>query len=102
MRIGNNQNHEHTFQLGLLGIDAASEGPFKKGKRSSYLFNYRYSTLALLEPLLPENSGGTSYQDLSFRLNFPTKKAGTFSIWGIGLIDDSGADRKSTRLNSSQ
>ncbi|TCK80833.1 TonB-dependent receptor [Albibacterium bauzanense] len=94
MRNGNNQNHEHTFQLGLLGIDAASEGPFKKGKRSSYLFNYRYSTLALLEPLLPENSGGTSYQDLSFKLNFPTKKAGTFSIWGIGLIDDSGAEAK--------
>lgn len=94
MRNGNNQNHEHTFQLGLLGIDAASEGPFTKGKRSSYLFNYRYSTLGLLEPILPDNAGGTSFQDLSFKLNFPTKKAGTFSIWGIGLIDASGAEAK--------
>ena len=26
-------------------------------------------------------------QDLSCKLNFPTRKAGTFSIWGIELID---------------
>jgi hypothetical protein len=94
MRNGNNQKPEHTFQLGLLGTDIASEGPFKKGGRPSYLFNYRYSTLALLAPLLPENAGGVTYQDLSFKLNFPTKKAGTFSVWGIGLIDGSGAKAK--------
>jgi len=94
MRNGNNQKHEHALQLGLLGIDVTSEGPFKKGGRSSFLFNYRYSTLALLEPLLPDNSGGTSYQDLSFKLNFPTRNAGTFSIWGIGLIDHSDAEAK--------
>ena len=28
------------------------------------------------------------YQDLSFKLNFPTEKAGTFSLWGIAGIDD--------------
>jgi len=44
MRNGNNQKHEHSFQLGALGIEAASEGPFKKGGKSSYIFNYRYST----------------------------------------------------------
>jgi hypothetical protein len=94
MRNGNNQKPEHTFQLGLLGIDASSEGPFKNGGHSSYLFNYRYSTLALLEPLMPQNAGGITYQDLSFKLNFSTKKAGTFSVWGIGLIDGSGAEAK--------
>jgi len=99
MRKGNNKKAEHTLQVGLLGLDVASEGPFKKEGKSSYLFNYRYSTLALLEPLLPENAGGTKYQDLSFKLNFPTKKAGTFSIWGIGLIDKSGAEAKT---NSSE
>lgn len=94
MRNGNNRKAEHTFQIGLLGVDVSSEGPFKKGGRASYLFNYRYSTLALLKPLMPENAGGTTYQDLSFKLNFPTLKAGTFSVWGIGLIDGSGADAK--------
>ncbi|TAG53219.1 MAG: TonB-dependent receptor [Cytophagales bacterium] len=92
MRKGNNEKREHTFQAGIIGLDASSEGPFKKGKKSSYLFNYRYSTLSLLAPLLPEGANTIKYQDLSFKLNFPTKKAGTFSVWGIGLID--GANNK--------
>ena len=92
MRTGNNSKHEHTFQIGGIGIDLSSEGPFKKGNKSTYLFNYRYSTLSLLTPLLPEDAGGTNYQDLAFKLNFPTKKAGTFSFWGIGLLDGSGTN----------
>lgn len=94
MRKGNNKKAEHTLQVGLLGIDIASEGPFKQAGKASYLFNYRYATLALLEPLLPENAGGTKYQDVSFKLNFPTNHAGTFSVWGIGLMDKSGAEAK--------
>lgn len=91
MRTGNNQKRESTLQLGMIGIDVSSEGPFSKKSPSSYLFNYRYSTLSLVAPLLPEDAEGTMYQDLSFKLNFPTKKAGTFSFWGIGLIDRSGS-----------
>lgn len=98
MRNGNNKEHENTFQAGLTGIDFSSEGPFKKGKRSSYLFNYRYSTLALASPLLPEDAGNVRYQDLSFKLNFPTKRAGTFSFWGIGLKDRSGEKAETDSL----
>ncbi|NEU09980.1 TonB-dependent receptor [Flavihumibacter sp. R14] len=94
MRSGNSQKREHTLQVGAIGVDIASEGPFKRGRHSSYLFNYRYSTLGLLEPFLGENAGGTNYQDLSFKMNFPTQKRGTFSVWGIGLIDRSGATAK--------
>ena len=90
LRNGNNARHEHTFQLGILGIDAASEGPFSQHYDGSYLFNYRYSTLALMTPLLPADAEGTNYQDLSFKLHFPTRRAGTFSLWGVGLIDRSG------------
>ena len=90
LRNGNDTRREHTFQLGALGIDVASEGPFSKRYDGSYLFNYRYSTLALLTPLLPEDADGTSYQDLSFKLHFPTRHAGDFSLWGVGLIDRSG------------
>lgn len=90
LRTGNNQKRENMVQLGLIGIDVASEGPFKKGNNSSYIFNYRYSTLGLLSSMLPEDAKNTKYQDLSFKLNFPTKKAGVFSIWGVGLIDRSG------------
>ncbi|MEO8087884.1 MAG: TonB-dependent receptor, partial [Bacteroidota bacterium] len=94
MRTGNNQKQENTFQIGVVGIDASSEGPFKKGGRASYLFNYRYSTLGLLAPLLPENASNLKFQDLSFKLNFPTQKAGIFSLWGIGLADKAGAKVK--------
>jgi CarboxypepD_reg-like domain len=94
MRTGNNQKRESTFQAGLIGIDVAQEGPFRKGGQASYLFNYRYSTLALLTPLLPENANSIKYQDLSFKLNFPTQKAGTFSLWGIGLLDGARANPK--------
>ncbi|MBL4624548.1 MAG: TonB-dependent receptor [Flavobacteriales bacterium] len=86
MREGNNDDFEHTFQVGAMGIDIASEGPFKKGKQASYLFNYRYSTFGLVGKLTNANEG-IEYQDLSFKLNFPTKKAGVFSVWGLGLKD---------------
>jgi len=86
IRNGNNQDYEHTVQVGTLGIDVASEGPLKKGGNSSYIFNYRYSTLGLVSQI-SDSPEGIKYQDLSFKLNFPTKKAGVFSVWGIGLID---------------
>lgn len=97
MRRGNSKKHEHTFQIGVLGIDASSEGPFKKNRSSSYLFNYRYSTLALVAPVLPENGNSIKYQDLSFKLNFPTRKAGTITIWGIGLSDGAGSKPRTDR-----
>jgi len=95
LRTGNNEKYENTFQLGVIGIDVSSEGPFVKGKKASFLFNYRYSTLTLLAPILPPEMGKLRYQDLSFKLNFPTKKIGTFSLWGIGALDYQGRDAKS-------
>ncbi|RPH26076.1 MAG: TonB-dependent receptor [Bacteroidales bacterium] len=88
LRNGNYEKRESTFQAGLLGLDFASEGPFKKGGTSSYLFNYRYSTFSLLTKMgiLPSDET-PQYQDLSFKLNFPTKRAGVFSVWGIGAMD---------------
>ena len=87
LRTGNPSKRESSFEVGLLGINFATEGPFKKGKDASYLFNYRYSTMALISPILPDNSGILKYQDLSFKINLPTKNAGTFSLWGIGAYD---------------
>lgn len=90
LRNGNRWDYEHSIQIGTLGIDLSSEGPFKKGSQASYLFNYRYATMALADDLFPGllgNAAGMRYQDLSFKLNFPTRRAGTFSVWGIGTID---------------
>lgn len=88
MRRGNNEKREHSFQIGTLGIEASSEGYLKKGGRASYLINYRFSTIALIDKLLPTvQAGVTEFQDLSFKLNLPTKKAGVFSIFGLGGIN---------------
>ena len=93
LRNGNNQKIENTFQIGLLGIDFASEGPLTRKHNSSYIFNYRYSTTGLLGDIGAVDIDGTlDYQDLNFKLNLPTRKAGVFSIWGTALIDKSKGD----------
>ncbi|MEG2228736.1 MAG: TonB-dependent receptor [Odoribacter sp.] len=92
MRTGNNIGYEHTVQVGTMGIDLASEGPLGKntdGSGASYLFNYRYSFTGLARQigLLSLDGDAADYQDLNVKFNFPTKRAGTFSVFGLGLLD---------------
>lgn len=89
MRNGNSQKFQHTLQAGVLGLDAASEGPLSRKHNASYLFNYRYSTTGLMNKVSPAGDleQEMDYQDLNFKLNFPTPKAGIFSVWGTALID---------------
>ncbi|MEM9821830.1 MAG: TonB-dependent receptor [Bacteroidota bacterium] len=91
MRKGNNEKREHAFMIGLLGIEAGIEGPFRKGGRASYLLNYRYSTLDVLNSIGINLVGDTKpkYQDLSFKVNLPTRKAGLFSIFALAGINES-------------
>jgi hypothetical protein len=98
-RNGSTTRREHTVQLGALGLEAATEGPFRKGGKSSYLFNYRYSTLAVLGRFLDLNGVQPDYQDASFKLHFPTEKAGTFSVFGLGGYNKASreADKDSTQ-----
>ena len=84
-RTGSRSRREYALQAGLLGLEAAAEGPFIQKEPYTYLFNYRYSTLGLLLPLLPTEDVAT-YQDVSFKMSFPTK-AGRFELWGIGGLD---------------
>ena len=90
MRNGNNEKHERTFQLGILGTELALEGPLNKKSGASYLISYRYSTLAIFGSV--NFNLGTSaipnYQDIGLRLNFPTKKAGVFSFSTIGGLSN--------------
>jgi len=89
MKNGNDEKYEHTVQVGVGGIDLASEGPISKKTGSSYLVNYRYSMTGLANKLnMIDMQGQTmDYQDLNFKINLPTAHAGTFSIFGTGLID---------------
>lgn len=89
MREGNNEQYEHAAQVGTLGIELTSEGPLSRKSGASYIFNYRYSFTSLARQigLLTLDGDQADFQDLSFKFNFPTKRAGTFSIFGLGLKD---------------
>jgi hypothetical protein len=87
LRNGNKDNREYSFKAGILGLDFSTEGPIRKGK-SSYLVNYRYSTLGILNSMGIHLVGprvNNTFQDLSFKLRFASKNnRDILSFWGIG------------------
>ena len=88
MRTGNNEKREFLGMVGFNGFEVGAEGPFsKKKKNASYMVNYRYSTLSVFKYLGLDFGTGSAvpqYQDVTFKIDMPTKKAGKFSVWGIG------------------
>lgn len=88
MNSGNAFKHERTVQFGTLGIDLSADGPMNN-HGATYLFNYRYSFTGLAHKIGMLNLDGQNgdYQDLNFKLSFPTKNAGTFSLFGVAFAD---------------
>ena len=84
LRTGNNEQHERTIQLGLLGLEAMVEGPVNRESGATYIAQYRYSTLKLFKKAGFELESVPDFQDLSFKFFIPTRKTGTFSVFGIG------------------
>ena len=89
LRDGNSWKREYSLQAGFLGIDFTAEGPFRKDA-SSYLVNYRFSTLALFNTIGIRLQGDAvpSFQDLTFKVKVPTQNAGTFTVFGIAGISN--------------
>ena len=90
MRNGNNEKYEFLGQVGFNGFELGAEGPISKSKGSSFLVNYRYSTLGVMEKLGMDfgTIGIPYYQDLSFKINLPRTRIGAISIFGLGGISD--------------
>lgn len=90
-RKGNKEKREYRAKIGLLGMDFATEGPIKKGK-SSYLVNYRYSTLGLLSQMgfyLVGERVDNLFQDLSFSLSFKgNDPRDHFTVFGLGGLSE--------------
>jgi hypothetical protein len=85
LRTGNNEKREYSVGVGVLGTDIAVEGPFKKDYEGSYLANYRYSSLSMLDKAgLVNFDGVPKYQDGAFKINLPSTKRGMLSIFGLG------------------
>jgi hypothetical protein len=90
-RNGNFEHRENRFKLSVLGMDFSTEGPIKKG-RSSYLVNYRYSTLGLLSSMgiyLVGERVTNNFQDLSFNLTFRSKSGKSVqTVFGLGGLSE--------------
>jgi len=86
LRTGNNEKHEFLGQIGFNGFEIGIEGPVNKETRSSFIANYRYSTLGLMNELginFGTGGGVPFYQDIIYNLVFPIKK-GKLSFFGLG------------------
>ena len=89
MRAGNNSKHENILQVGTVSEELTLEGPLSRKSNSSYIFNYRYGFTSLASKLGILDVMGTDFDfmDFSLKLNFPTRRAGTFSVFGLGFYD---------------
>ncbi len=96
LRKGNNRKRHHTVQASLIGIDLASEGPFKQGGKATYAINYRYSFTGLLTNLGVDFGGEfIGFQDLAFNLSLPLKNGSEFSVFALGGLNFNNFDARS-------
>ncbi|MCB0686919.1 MAG: carboxypeptidase-like regulatory domain-containing protein, partial [Saprospiraceae bacterium] len=87
LREGARDRIHFTGQIGLLGIDAALEGPIRKKQENSFLINYRYSTIGLLSAMgVDLGDEAITFQDLSFHLKWKLKNKGSVSFFGMGGV----------------
>ncbi len=98
LRNGNDQKHEFTAQAGVIGLEAAAEGPVAIGSRQSavgspalgsYLVSYRYSFVGLLTTAGTDFGGEEiTFQDFAFHLNFPVLKNAEIGFFGMGGLSE--------------
>ncbi len=86
LRRGNYDRTERTIGLSTLGLDAAMEGPLGNNN-GSYVANYRYSTLDLIDRTGIMDFGGVPrYQDLTYNFYLPINKKHFISLFGLGGV----------------
>ncbi len=88
-RSGNNEVTEFTGQVGFNGFELGAEGPFVRRENHvnpSYLANFRYSTLEVVNMLgfnLGTGSAIPQYKDFTFMVDVPGTKLGRFKLFGL-------------------
>lgn len=84
LRRGNFDKVERTVGISTLGLDLAMEGPLG-ANNGSYVTNYRYSTLDLIDRLGIMDFGGVPrYQDFTYNVYLPINKKHFVSFFGLG------------------
>ncbi|MFL5740191.1 MAG: TonB-dependent receptor [Flavisolibacter sp.] len=87
LKNGNTDKAQYLASIGFTGFELGADGPISKKSGSSYIVNYRYSTLGVFHAVGLNFGTGESvpqYQDLTFHLRFPISSKSTLSIFGLG------------------
>lgn len=90
-RRGNSDRYEFMGQFGFNGFELGAEGPYGFSN-SSFIFNYRYSFLGLLEKMGIDFgfAGIPMYQDASFKSDFTLSanhRLSLTALWGTSDIN---------------
>lgn len=86
LRNGNRDKGEYVAQVGFNGFEGGAEGPIGHNKKTSYLINYRYSTLGVFKQLGLNLGTGTAvpvYQDVNYKLQSEIGRKGKLTLFGI-------------------
>lgn len=104
LREGNRNKHEFVAQMGFNGFELGAEGPLGKKKNTTYLINYRYSTLGVFQKMGIDFGAGSIvpyYQDLNFKVTSNLSKRAKLTLFGMSgrsTIDFLGKDVDSTKI----
>lgn len=90
IRNGNINEYEFSGQFGVLGMELTAEGPLNKEKNSSFLANYRYSTLGIFQSIGIDvgTDAIPTYTDGAFKLSLPAKNGGHWGVFGVGGLSN--------------
>jgi hypothetical protein len=105
LREGNHNKPEFLAQMGFNGLELGAEGPLGKNKGTSYLVNYRYSTLGVFQKLgIDFGTGGATpiYQDLNYKVTSNIGKKSKLTFFGVSgnsKIDFLGKDVDTSKVD---
>lgn len=105
LKNGNADKTEFLTEVSFTGFELGAEGPISKKNGSSYILNYRYSTLGVLNTVGLNFGTGKAvpqYQDLNFKILLPVSRKTKISLFGLGgpsKISFLGADVDSEDAN---
>lgn len=91
MRDGNKENYEFVGQVGFNGFEAGAEGPVSRKNQSSFIVNYRYSTLSVFNALGLNFGTGDAipvYQDVNYKFTTNVGEKGKLSLFGYAGISN--------------
>lgn len=104
LRNGNKDKNEFVAQMGFNGLEFGAEGPLGKNKQTSYVINYRYSTLGIFQQLGINFGVGSFtpiYQDLNYKVTSRLNKKARLTVFGIAgtsSINFEGKDVDTTKI----